>query len=73
MHTTRMATKVPGRTTEPWLAICRIKLRLKVRISSIDGTMLAWLPPPPGDRIWTAFTSIRELNLTAKPVVRCLL
>lgn len=52
---------------------CRIPLRLKVRISSIDGTMLAWLPPPPGDRLWSAFTSLRELNLTAKPVVRTVL
>jgi hypothetical protein len=43
---------------------------MKVRISSIDGTMLVWLPPPPGDRLWSAFTSLRELNLTAKPVVR---
>lgn len=50
-------------------SISQIPLRLKVRISSIDGTMLAWLPPPPGDRLWTAFTSLRELNLTAKPVV----
>lgn len=32
--------------------------------------MLAWLPPPPGDRLWTAFTQIRSLDLTAKPVVR---
>lgn len=47
----------------------RIPLRLKVSISGVEGTMLAWMPPPPGDRLWTAFTQLRHLDLTAKPVV----
>lgn len=48
----------------------RIPLRLKVRLTKMEGSVLMWVPPPPGDRMWTSFTDLRCLDLTAKPVVR---
>ena len=49
---------------------CRIPLRLKVRASRLEGTLLAWVPPPPGDRLWSAFVKLPHLDLNVNPVVR---
>jgi hypothetical protein len=45
-------------------------LRLKVRATRVEGTLLAWVPPPPGDRLWSAFVKLPHLDLSVNPVVR---
>lgn len=54
----------------PW---CRIPLRLSVTASLLEGTMVAWVPPPPGNRLFYSFVAPPKLELSAKPEVRCVL
>lgn len=48
----------------------RIPIQLKVRLTRVEGTLLAWIPPPPGDRLWSAFVKLPHLDIDVKPVVR---
>lgn len=47
----------------------RIPLRLSLTFSLLEGTMCAWLPPPPGNRLFYSFVSPPTLELTARPEV----
>ncbi len=50
-----------------------MQLRLCVDIRSLKGDICAWLPPPPGDRLWYSFMSAPSLEFDVKPLVspRC--
>jgi hypothetical protein len=48
----------------------RIPLRLTLTFSLLEGTMCAWVPPPPGNRLFYAFVAPPHLELSAKPEVR---
>lgn len=48
----------------------RMQLRVCIDIRSLKGDICAWLPPPPGDRLWYSFLSAPSLELDVKPVVR---
>ena len=48
---------------------CRIPIKLMVRLTRVEGTLLAWIPPPPGDRLWSAFVELPHLHIEVKPVV----
>jgi hypothetical protein len=50
--------------------IARIPLRLSVTVSLLEGTMVAWVPPPPGNRLFYSFVAPPRLELSAKPEVR---
>lgn len=54
------------------LLFCSIPLRLSVTVSLLEGTMVAWVPPPPGNRLFYSFVAPPRLELSAKPEV-CLL
>lgn len=47
-----------------------IPLRLSVTVSLLEGTMVAWVPPPPGNRLFYSFVAPPKLELSAKPEVR---
>jgi hypothetical protein len=48
-------------------------LRLSLTFSLLEGTMCAWVPPPPGNRLFYAFVTPPHLELTARPEVgQCL-
>jgi chemotaxis protein histidine kinase CheA len=47
--------------------IARIPLRLSVTVSLLEGTMVAWVPPPPGNRLFYSFVAPPRLELSAKP------
>ena len=47
-----------------------IPLRLSVTFSRLEGPMCAWLPPPPGNRLFYSFVAPPLLELTARPEVR---
>lgn len=49
---------------------CSIPLRLSVTVSTLEGTMVAWVPPPPGNRLFYSFVAPPRLELSAKPEVR---
>lgn len=49
--------------------ITRMQLRLQLEVRSIKGPIVAWVPPPPGDRLWFAFVSPPELVADAQPQV----
>lgn len=51
--------------------VARMQLRLQLDIQSVKGPIVAWVPPPPGDRLWFSFTSPPELVADARPLVRC--
>jgi hypothetical protein len=48
---------------------CRMPLRLSLTFSLLEGTMCAWVPPPPGNRLFYAFVTPPHLELTARPEV----
>lgn len=50
---------------------CSIPLRLSLTFSLLEGTMCAWVPPPPGNRAFYSFVAPPRLELTARPEVRC--
>ena len=39
-------------------------------VSTLEGTMVAWVPPPPGNRLFYSFVAPPRLELSAKPEVR---
>ena len=47
----------------------RIPLRLSLTFSLLEGPMCAWLPPPPGNRLFFSFVSPPTLEVTARPEV----
>ncbi|KAL4449510.1 hypothetical protein ABPG77_007154 [Micractinium sp. CCAP 211/92] len=47
--------------------ISRIPLRLSLTFSLLEGTMCAWVPPPPGNRAFYSFVAPPRLELTARP------
>ncbi|KAK9815183.1 hypothetical protein WJX73_010239 [Symbiochloris irregularis] len=49
--------------------ITRMQLRLQLEVTSIKGPIVAWVPPPPGDRLWFSFVSPPELVADARPLV----
>ena len=48
---------------------CSIPLRLSLTFSLLEGTMCAWVPPPPGNRAFYSFVAPPRLELTARPEV----
>lgn len=44
-------------------------LRLSLTFSVLEGTMVAWVPPPPGNRLFISFLRPPRLVVTAKPEV----
>ena len=44
-------------------------LRVRVDIHSLQGTVCAWVPPPPNDRLWFGFVSAPELRAEATPLL----
>jgi hypothetical protein len=44
-------------------------LRVRVDIHSLQGTVCAWVPPPPNDRLWFGFVSAPELRAEAAPLL----
>lgn len=49
--------------------ISAMQLRLVLKITALRGSVYAWVPPPPGDRLWFSFTEPPELVATAAPMV----
>ncbi|KAK9842538.1 hypothetical protein WJX81_005057 [Elliptochloris bilobata] len=49
--------------------ISAMQLRLHLHIKSLRGEVYAWVPPPPGDRLWFSFLEPPELVATATPMV----
>jgi len=47
-----------------------MQLRLHLHIKSLRGHVYAWVPPPPGDRLWFSFVEPPELHAVATPMVR---
>lgn len=47
----------------------RMHLRVRVDIHSLQGTVCAWVPPPPNDRLWFGFVSAPELRAEAAPLL----
>ncbi len=47
-----------------------MQLRLHLHIKSLRGHVYAWVPPPPGDRLWFSFVEPPELQAVATPMVR---
>ena len=50
-----------------------MQLRLSLNIKELEGPVYAWLPPPPGDRIWWSFVTPPRLVAEATPLVGFLL
>ncbi len=46
-----------------------MQLRLHLHIKSLRGHVYAWVPPPPGDRLWFSFVEPPELQAVATPMV----
>ena len=44
-------------------------LRIQVDIHSLQGTVCAWVPPPPNDRLWFGFITAPELKAEVTPIV----
>ena len=44
-------------------------LRVRVDIHALQGTVCAWVPPPPNDRLWFGFVSAPELRAEAAPLL----
>lgn len=51
------------------LHISKIPLRVSLTFSLIEGQMCAWIPPPPGDRLFWAFLTPPNLKIKARPQV----
>ena len=49
--------------------VCRMHLRIQVDIHSLQGTVCAWVPPPPNDRLWFGFITAPELKAEVTPIV----
>ena len=45
-------------------------LRVSLTFSVLEATVLAWVPPPPGDRLFVSFLRPPHLVVQAKPEVR---
>ncbi|KAK9817962.1 hypothetical protein WJX72_004986 [[Myrmecia] bisecta] len=50
-------------------SISKMQLRMRLNVKSLKGTLVVWLPPPPGDRLWYSFITVPELEIEAKPLV----
>ncbi len=48
---------------------CRMHLQIQVDIHSLQGTVCAWVPPPPNDRLWFGFITAPELKAEVTPIV----
>ena len=48
----------------------RLQLRVSLRFTRLEGTVCAWVPPPPGDRLFYAFLSPPLLEMAGVPEVR---
>ncbi|GAB4822481.1 hypothetical protein N2152v2_009527 [Parachlorella kessleri] len=47
--------------------ISRMPLRVSLTFSVLEATVLAWVPPPPGDRLFVSFLRPPRLVVQAKP------
>ena len=47
----------------------RMHLRIQVDINSLQGTVCAWVPPPPNDRLWFGFITAPELKAEVTPIL----
>ena len=65
----RRAGTKSGSQDSPNLAARRMHLRVRVDIHSLQGTVCAWVPPPPNDRLWFGFVSAPELRAEATPLL----
>ena len=54
-------------TVSVWLR--RMHLRIEVDIHSLQGTVCAWIPPPPNDRLWFGFVTPPTLKADATPIL----
>lgn len=50
--------------------ISRMNLKIDLTFKLLEGTVCAWIPPPPGDRIFYSFVTAPKLVVQAKPQVR---
>ena len=67
-----MATGLRGLAEQTAERLSRMQLRLQLEIRSIRGPIVAWIPPPPGDRLWFAFVTPPQLEARAEPQVQSL-
>ncbi|KAK9843022.1 hypothetical protein WJX74_005735 [Apatococcus lobatus] len=65
----RITTNVRSFAEATAESINKMQLRVCIDIRSLRGDICAWLPPPPGDRLWYSFLSAPSLELDVKPVV----
>ena len=65
----RVATGLRGLAEQTADRLARMQLRLQLEIRSIKGPIVAWIPPPPGDRLWFAFVTPPQLEARAEPQV----
>ncbi|PSC67060.1 testis-expressed sequence 2 -like, partial [Micractinium conductrix] len=49
------------------MTISRIPLRLSLTFTALEGRMVAWIPPPPGNRLFYSFVAPPHLELSARP------
>lgn len=49
--------------------IANISIRVSLTFSVLEGTMVAWIAPPPGDRLFWSFLSPPKLSMKALPIV----
>jgi hypothetical protein len=47
--------------------IAKMPLRIDLTFKTLEGTLCAWLPPPPGDRMFYAFLNEPQLSIKAVP------
>jgi hypothetical protein len=47
--------------------IARIPLRVRLHVTHLSGTVILWLPPPPGDRLWFSFADAPTFACDAAP------
>ena len=63
----RVAEGLRGLAEQTAERLARMQLRLQLEITTLRGTIVAWVPPPPGDRLWFAFVTPPQLEAKAEP------
>ena len=46
-----------------------IPVTVEVKITQFDGELLAWIAPPPSDRLWISFSSPPTVSLSTRPIL----
>jgi len=48
-------------------AVSMVQLVLVVRLTRLEGQLIAWLPPPPSNRLWVSFATTPKIELGVEP------